>query len=86
MSCATAASLSSCLSRATRPIQNVLREAFAREHERRYGYRDDGAEIELVTMRVSAWGAAPQISLTAAAGEGARARQERVEGPASSAP
>ena len=60
----------------------VLREAFAREHERRYGYRDDGAEIELVTMRTSAWGAAPQISLTTAPGEGSRAGRERVEGPA----
>ena len=38
---------------------DVLREAFARAHELRYGYRDDSAEIELVNIRVSVWGPAP---------------------------
>jgi N-methylhydantoinase A len=37
-----------------------LRTAFARAHELRYGYRDD-AEVELVNMRVSVWGAAPAL-------------------------
>ena len=30
-----------------------LRAAFAREHERRYGYSDPAGELELVTMRIS---------------------------------
>jgi N-methylhydantoinase A len=47
----------------------TLRESFARAHERRYGYRDDGAEVELVTIRASAWGAAPTPALAGPAGE-----------------
>jgi len=39
----------------------VLREAFARAHEKRYGYRDDSAEVELVNMRVSLWGSSPAL-------------------------
>ncbi len=61
------------------PGPDALREAFARVHERRYGYRDDGAEVELVTIRVSAWGAAPQLTLEAA---GEPAPGTRIEGPA----
>ena len=38
----------------------ILREEFARAHERRYGYRDDAGDVELVTIRASVWGAAPQ--------------------------
>jgi N-methylhydantoinase A len=38
-----------------------LREAFAQAHELRYGYRDDSAGIELVNMRVSAWGPSPTL-------------------------
>ncbi len=38
---------------------DALREAFARAHEQRYGYRDDHARVELVNMRVSVWGPAP---------------------------
>jgi N-methylhydantoinase A/oxoprolinase/acetone carboxylase beta subunit len=57
----------------------VLREAFGRAHERRYGYRDDDGEVELVTIRVSVWGAAPELSLRGA-GEGESG--ERIEGPA----
>jgi N-methylhydantoinase A len=45
-----------------------LREAFARAHERRYGYRDEGGEVELVTARASVWGAAPELLLSGAAG------------------
>jgi N-methylhydantoinase A len=37
-------------------------EAFAEAHLQRYGYRDDSAEVELVTMRVSAWGPAPAFA------------------------
>ncbi|HVR06268.1 MAG TPA: hydantoinase/oxoprolinase family protein [Solirubrobacteraceae bacterium] len=37
----------------------ALREAFAAEHELRYGYRDAEGEVELVTIRARAWGAAP---------------------------
>jgi N-methylhydantoinase A len=39
-----------------------LREAFARAHELRYGYRDDSAEVELVNIRVSVWGPSPSLS------------------------
>jgi N-methylhydantoinase A len=44
-----------------------LREAFEQEHERRYGYRDEHAEVELVNVRVSAFGPRPTLRLTAAA-------------------
>lgn len=40
---------------------DTLREAFARVHETRYGYRDEHAEIELVNIRVSAWGPSPAL-------------------------
>jgi N-methylhydantoinase A len=43
------------------PTPAALREAFARAHEQRYGYRDDGVGVELVTIRASAWGAAPDV-------------------------
>ena len=46
----------------------ALREAFARAHEARYGYRDDDAEIELVNMRASVWGDAPPLRPLAAGG------------------
>jgi N-methylhydantoinase A len=54
---------------------DALREAFAREHELRYGYRDDAAEVELVTIRASVWGPAtrPRVRASGApafAGEG----------------
>jgi len=44
----------------------ALCEAFARMHEERYGYRDEQAEVELVTVRVSAWGQAPPLNLRSA--------------------
>jgi N-methylhydantoinase A len=47
----------------------VLTEAFAREHEQRYGYRDDSAAVELVNIRVSVWAAAPELRPSALAGE-----------------
>jgi N-methylhydantoinase A len=40
---------------------DALRAAFAQAHELRYGYRDDGAEVELVNIRVSVWGPAPVL-------------------------
>jgi N-methylhydantoinase A len=51
------------------PDPAELVEAFAREHERRYGYRDPDAELELVNVRVAAviGGTSPRPS--AAAGE-----------------
>ncbi len=54
----------------------VLAERFATVHEQRYGYRDDGTPIELVTIRVSVWGAAPTLGLR---GDGGG---ERIVGPA----
>jgi N-methylhydantoinase A len=45
-----------------------LGEAFAAEHERRYGYSDPSGELELVTMRISVWGRAPRLEPGAAAG------------------
>jgi N-methylhydantoinase A len=51
------------------PLPEALREAFARIHERRYGYRDDGVEVELVTIRACAWGAAPRLPPAGATGE-----------------
>jgi N-methylhydantoinase A len=42
-----------------------LREAFAQAHERRYGYRGEEADVELVTVRVSAFGRAPAVTLDA---------------------
>src|SRR4029077_14834401 len=60
-----------------------LREAFARAHERRYGYRDNGGEVELVTIRASAWGATPELNLRGAGGEGSASdNDDRIEGPA----
>jgi len=42
---------------------DALRDAFAQAHELRYGYRDADAGVELVNMRVSAWGPAPATRL-----------------------
>ena len=55
----------------------ILREAFAQAHEQRYGYRDDSGEVELVTMRASVWGEAPELSLRGDGGD-----HDRIEGPA----
>jgi N-methylhydantoinase A/oxoprolinase/acetone carboxylase beta subunit len=38
-----------------------LRAAFAEAHERRYGYSDEDAEVELVNMRASVWGETPPL-------------------------
>jgi N-methylhydantoinase A len=42
-----------------------LRDAFAAAHRKRYGYSDRRADVELVNMRVSVWGAAPALRLRA---------------------
>jgi N-methylhydantoinase A len=57
-----------------------LRDAFAHAHEQRYGYADEDAEIELVNIRVSAWGAAPRLrpSATDATPAPALAKQPAV--------
>lgn len=47
-------------------------EAFAAEHERRYGYRDDDAEVEVVTVRVRASVPGPQVAWRAAGGDEVR--------------
>jgi N-methylhydantoinase A len=57
-----------------------LRRLFETAHERRYGYRQEDGEVELVTMRVSAWGPAPE-ALRGEAGKGNHV-EERIEGPA----
>jgi N-methylhydantoinase A len=45
-----------------------LRDAFGAAHLARYGYRDAEAELELVNIRASAWGPAPELLPKAAAG------------------
>ena len=57
------------------PDPQALRESFAEAHELRYGYRDDSAEVELVNIRVSAWGATPRPRIR---GEAAAVPQERA--------
>ena len=57
-----------------------LRERFEAAHERHYGYREPHGQVELVTVRASAWGAAAEVGLggTATAGGGV-ARSERTQ-------
>jgi N-methylhydantoinase A len=45
-----------------------LHDAFAQAHELRYGYRDEHAQVELVTIRASAWGSAPELQPKPAGG------------------
>ncbi|HEV7586293.1 MAG TPA: hydantoinase/oxoprolinase family protein, partial [Solirubrobacteraceae bacterium] len=54
-----------------------LREAFARAHELRYGYRDDAEDVELVTLRASVWGPAPALPRIASTAEEAPAARTR---------
>jgi N-methylhydantoinase A len=56
----------------------TLRESFAKAHEERYGYRDEAGEVELVTIRVSAWGEAPAVSLVAASSDTPKREKRRV--------
>jgi N-methylhydantoinase A len=55
-----------------------LRAAFAQAHERRYGYREDGGRVELVSIRVSALGMRPGLTLEGAAGERSPRASTRV--------
>ncbi|WP_205697536.1 hydantoinase/oxoprolinase family protein [Conexibacter sp. SYSU D00693] len=43
------------------PDAAEVREAFAAEHEARYGYRDDDGEVEVVTVRVRAALPGPEV-------------------------
>jgi N-methylhydantoinase A len=43
------------------PAPHEIRSRFEAEHERRYGYRDEQADLELVTIRASVWGASPEL-------------------------
>jgi N-methylhydantoinase A len=45
---------------------DALRARFAEAHKRRYGYLEEDAEVELVNIRVSAWGPTPALRPTAA--------------------
>jgi N-methylhydantoinase A len=52
----------------TVPWEGDVREAFAAQHEERYGYRDPDGTIELVTVQVSAIVAGPSVELAATEG------------------
>jgi N-methylhydantoinase A len=52
-----------------RPDPAELAERFAAEHERRYGYRDAEAEIELVNVRLALVSKGPDVRLRAAGGD-----------------
>jgi N-methylhydantoinase A len=61
------------------PDPQSLRDAFAHEHEERYGYQDPDGEVELVTVRASAWGPTPQLALQPPTGPApTQARQRAV--------
>ncbi len=59
-----------------RPDPKRLADDFAREHEARYGYRDPGGGLELVTIRVAAVEPGPEPR-PRAAGDGKVAESER---------
>ncbi len=60
------------------PEPDALREAFAAAHERAYGYRDPDGDVELVTLRVTATEAGPEIDPAAAgAASGGAERSSR---------
>jgi N-methylhydantoinase A len=57
------------------PSVAALRAAFEELHDERYGYRDDDAPIEVVTIRATASEPGPELDL--AAGDGAEAERSR---------
>jgi N-methylhydantoinase A len=66
----------------TGPEPAELAELFAAEHERRYGYRDEGSSVELVGIRVAAIepGASPALSAPDEAREPLRSRRQAYFG------
>ncbi|MGZ5419406.1 MAG: hydantoinase/oxoprolinase family protein [Solirubrobacterales bacterium] len=61
-----------------RPDPERLAEAFAAEHESRYGYRDPDAEVELVNLRVAAIEPGPSPRLEAAGDAGLERSSRRA--------
>jgi N-methylhydantoinase A len=61
-----------------RPDPAELAESFAATHERRYGYRDPDAEVELVTIRLAMVLAGPDPRPAAAAAGGLRIGERRA--------
>ncbi len=57
---------------------SALAEAFAREHEARYGYRDPDGELELVGIRVAAAVPGPEPRPRAAEGDGIAEESRRA--------
>jgi N-methylhydantoinase A/oxoprolinase/acetone carboxylase beta subunit len=47
--------------RGVAPRATAVREAFAAAHEERYGYRDDDADVELVTVRTARIEPGPEV-------------------------
>lgn len=62
------------------PEANVaaVREAFETQHGERYGYRDAGTPIEVVTIRATARVPGPELDLAAGAAAGARRTRRTV--------
>jgi N-methylhydantoinase A/oxoprolinase/acetone carboxylase beta subunit len=58
------------------PDPAAVREAFEAAHEERYGYRDPGGDIEVVTIRVSEVEPGPPVEFEAPSAGGGR-----IEGP-----
>jgi N-methylhydantoinase A/oxoprolinase/acetone carboxylase beta subunit/N-methylhydantoinase B/oxoprolinase/acetone carboxylase alpha subunit len=58
------------------PDAAALREAFAAAHEERYGYRDDSAEVELVTVRTARVEPGPEV-----AWEAEQPKDDEIVGP-----
>ena len=59
-------------------VPAVLREAFERAHEQRYGYRDANAAVELVNLRISVWGSGPAQRPLAGASGSARSEPRPI--------
>ena len=60
------------------PEPDELAEAFAAEHERRYGYRDAEAAVELVNVRIAALEPGPSLEPVAAAAGGLERASRRA--------
>ena len=55
--------------------EEELAERFAAAHEREYGYRDESAAVELVSVTASVWGPAPSLAAPVAQSRARRSRQ-----------